>query len=148
QIVSELWCNRQIPPYLFRRTTTIRDRRTSGVLSRQSMEVWSLDRLQPLRRGEEPRRFIQTRMKELSGGNETTTYLLSLPEVPGRVVRYTMSQRDESGKIVSLASMMLTDFGGGAPVDEGGGGGEGEPGVTVGAGAEPDEVLPALPTGE
>ena len=116
QIVSELWSNRQIPPYLFRRTTTIQDRRTSGVLSRQSMEVWSLDRLQPLRRGEEPRRFIQTRMTEQSGGQETTTYLLSLPEVPGQVVRYTMSLRNQAGQIESLTSMMLTDFGNGAAI--------------------------------
>ncbi len=113
RIVSVLYYNKQVVPHLFRRTTTIHHSQTNELLTEQTFEVHSLEKLLVFRRGEPQRRFIQSRLLERTGGNETTTYLLSLPEVPGRVVRYTMGQKNSKGRLLSAVSMSLLDFGNG-----------------------------------
>lgn len=113
RIVSVLYYNKQVVPYLFRRKTTIHHRKTDELLTEQTFEVHSLEKQLVFRRGEPQRRFIQSRLSERAGGNETTTYMLSLPEVPGRVVRYTMGQKNSKGRLLSAVSMSLLDFGSG-----------------------------------
>ena len=111
RIVSDLYYNLEVSPYLFRRNTAISDRSTGKIISRQALDVMRLDKPVVLYRDEPPRALILTRMMETTDDGETTSYLLSQPDVPGQVVRYTVSQKNAEGRIVSLVSMILADFG-------------------------------------
>ena len=116
--VTTIYYSTTIAPYVLKRESVTTDSEGKNELSRNSVEVTSLN--MPVKVRDELKNGIFVKIALRNGTSTIATFADVLPEVPGGMVGNRSKELDKNGRLVRRSTLELVDYGDEAERDRSG----------------------------